>query len=81
MIEYYCQVSEASKSKVTGEIDTVLTDMPICPYCGCDHREWYFEMAEDGRYECAECGETFELEAVRELKFTTSKTVESDIEL
>jgi len=73
MREIYCKVNEAPKQN---EIDTILTDNPICPYCGLDHREWYCEMAEDGRYECAGCGETFELEAVRELKFSTSKIVE-----
>jgi len=70
MIEYYCRVNEAPKRI---EIDTILTDTPICPYCGCDHREWYVEMTEDGRYDCARCGETFELEAVRDIKFTTAR--------
>ena len=55
------------------DIDSVLTDMPICPYCGFSHNEWYFEMAEDGIYECASCGESFALEATTYLNFTTAK--------
>ena len=73
MKEIYCKVNETPKKLTNKKIDVILTDMPICPYCGCNHAEWYFEMTEDGRYDCARCGETFELEALRDIKFTTSK--------
>jgi len=59
---------------MTEEFDTVLTDVPICPYCGLNHREWYFEMTEDGSYECARCGETFVVEVCHDIKFTTAKS-------
>jgi len=55
------------------EIDTVLTDYPVCPYCGFSHIEWSFEMCEDGVYTCMKCGEEFALSVQTTTQFTTAQ--------
>jgi DNA-directed RNA polymerase subunit RPC12/RpoP len=44
--------------------------LPTCPHCGNMH-ENYFEYADDGIYNCAQCGKEFEVETEKTITFTT----------
>ena len=52
-------------------VDTEGTAYPVCPHCGNIHYN-DFEY-DDGVYNCAQCGEEFEVEREVSVSFTTRK--------
>ncbi len=57
--------------------DTVLQPWPVCPRCGHKHRdawEWSLGPGLDGsgEHDCDECGNTFHVERVVTVDYTTA---------
>jgi len=58
--------------------NTEWTDVPICPYCGASHDQWWDGLdiaVEDGsewNHECEHCGEEFSIRASVNIKFDTT---------
>ena len=59
----------------TFELGTDREDLPVCPWCGEIHQD-YFEM-EDGEQNCQKCDKPFIVEIIREYYFTTVKKEEA----
>jgi DNA-directed RNA polymerase subunit RPC12/RpoP len=63
----------------TEAIDHENTDLPVCPWCGYEHHD-YFEFAttiQGDYYNCDRCGKPFELDAETTILFTTRRTDEA----
>jgi len=60
------------------EIEHEGTDVPFCPWCGVVFVS--YEEMEDGKYDCEECGKSFNLKHDDKwTTFTTQKVEEQDI--
>lgn len=58
------------------EIDCVLNDNAVCPYCGHVHLDsWKIAGGEEGEseFECEDCGESMIVARVVDIKYTTYK--------
>ena len=57
-------------AKPESEIYTEDTQFPVCPWCGFEHYEDYWEFKESV-FDCENCGKEFEVKHV--IHFTTEK--------
>lgn len=58
------------------ELDTLLREVPICPYCGHRHtdlEDFVFDNAELDEDECNSCGKIFQTERQVTVRYTTRK--------
>ena len=58
------------ESKPENEIDTEENRFPVCPWCGFEHYENYWEFNESV-YNCENCDKEFEVKHV--VRYTTEK--------
>ena len=55
------------------EIDHEYTTELVCPYCGYEHSDSWEIAADDGEWECPECGQTFRYFRDIEVTYSTQK--------
>ena len=63
-------------SKLKIKYDTLLNEVPICPYCGHMHHnveDFIFDGAELDEDECESCGKFFQTERQITVRYTTRR--------
>jgi len=67
-----CHTKRVNKKIAKFTDDTCFEDDIICPYCGYKFQDSW-EFGDNEEADCPECENSFDVEVIREIKYTTTK--------